>query len=52
MNWIVADMLKLPEIFSNASFDVVIDKAAMDALMVLLLVNSANTIYSNESLSS
>ncbi|KAF0700439.1 Aste57867_9023 [Aphanomyces stellatus] len=34
MTWVVGDMLKLPAQFSPASFDVVIDKAAMDALMV------------------
>ncbi|GMH46767.1 hypothetical protein TrRE_jg6633 [Triparma retinervis] len=32
--WVVGDMTKLPEVFSDGSFDVVIDKAAMDALMV------------------
>ncbi|KDO35701.1 hypothetical protein SPRG_18855 [Saprolegnia parasitica CBS 223.65] len=34
MRWVVGDMLKLPESFDASSFDVVIDKAAMDALMV------------------
>ncbi|OQS05843.1 hypothetical protein THRCLA_02069 [Thraustotheca clavata] len=34
MKWAVGDMLKLPEFFESNSFDVVIDKAAMDALMV------------------
>ncbi|KAH9193302.1 hypothetical protein AeNC1_004728 [Aphanomyces euteiches] len=34
MKWVVGDMLKLPEQFAPSSFDVVIDKAAMDALMV------------------
>ncbi len=31
---LTGDMLKLQECFMPASFDVVIDKAAMDALMV------------------
>ncbi|ETV65834.1 hypothetical protein H257_17561 [Aphanomyces astaci] len=34
MTWVVGDMLKLNESFPPHSFDVVIDKAAMDALMV------------------
>ena len=34
MEWKVADMTKLDQVFSPASFDIVIDKAAMDALMV------------------
>ncbi|ETW06627.1 hypothetical protein H310_02822 [Aphanomyces invadans] len=34
MTWIVGDMLTLTESFAPQSFDVVIDKAAMDALMV------------------
>ncbi|KAF1778792.1 S-adenosyl-L-methionine-dependent methyltransferase [Phytophthora cactorum] len=33
MKWIEADMTKLREVFTPESFDVVIDKAAMDALM-------------------
>lgn len=33
MKWIEADMTKLREQFPPGSFDVVIDKAAMDALM-------------------
>uniref|UniRef100_H3GHU4 Methyltransferase domain-containing protein n=1 Tax=Phytophthora ramorum TaxID=164328 RepID=H3GHU4_PHYRM len=33
MKWLEADMTKLREVFSAESFDVVIDKAAMDALM-------------------
>ncbi|TDH65354.1 hypothetical protein CCR75_003867 [Bremia lactucae] len=33
MKWLVADMTRLREVFSPDSFDIVIDKAAMDALM-------------------
>ena len=34
MQWICADMTKLRDTFQKESFDVVIDKAAMDAIMV------------------
>lgn len=34
MQWLEADMTKLRDVFETESFDVVIDKAAMDALMV------------------
>lgn len=40
MKWIVADMTKLQEHFSANTFDIVIDKAAMDALMVQLSIQS------------
>ena len=33
MHWIVADMLSLSTTFSESSFDVVLDKAAMDAIV-------------------
>lgn len=33
MTWVIADMTELEHIFDPESFDVVIDKAAMDALM-------------------
>ncbi|RLN96802.1 hypothetical protein BBJ28_00021715 [Nothophytophthora sp. Chile5] len=33
MTWLEADMTKLREVFPSGGFDVVIDKAAMDALM-------------------
>ena len=33
MKWITADMTKLKDFFDPNSFDIVIDKAAMDALM-------------------
>ena len=33
MKWLEADMTRLCDVFAPATFDVVIDKAAMDALM-------------------
>ena len=45
MRWVVGDMLKLTESFEASSFDVVIDKAAMDALMVLLYTKLSDLIF-------
>lgn len=45
LSWLVADMRDMPQ-FEDESFDAVIDKAAMDAIMVCIVYSFFNLISS------